>query len=120
MAPRQPTDLHLRVSLSSKFAFGPGKANLLESVAETGSISAAAKAMRMSYRRAWLLLDEMNQHFREPVVQKTKGGKGGGGGAKLTAAGESVVALYRAIEARSRRAAGPAIAKLRDLTAPRA
>ena len=120
MAVRPPTDLHLRVSLSPKFAFGPGKANLLESVAETGSISAAAKAMRMSYRRAWLLLDEMNRHFREPVVAKTKGGKGGGGGARLTPAGETVVSLYRSIESRSQRAAAASIAKLRALTSDHA
>lgn len=101
-------------------AFGPGKANLLESVAATGSISAAAKAMRMSYRRAWLLLDELNHDFREPLVEKSKGGKGGGGGARLTPTGQTVVNLYRAIEDRSRKAAASSIAKLRNLTSNRA
>lgn len=120
MAARPAHDLHLRVSLSPRVAFGPGKASLLESVAKTGSISAAAKALRMSYRRAWLLLDELNHDFREPLVEKTKGGKGGGGGAQLTPAGAAVVELYRTIESRSLKASAPSIAKLRDLLAARA
>ena len=77
--------------------FGPGKAQLLELIAETGSISQAAKKMQMSYRRAWLLIDELNQMFAEPCVEKTTGGAHGGG-AKVTAFGQRVVVAFRNLE----------------------
>lgn len=67
----------------------------------------------MSYRRAWLLLDDLNAGFDSPLVIKTKGGKGGGGGATLTPLGRKVLTLYRAIETRSRRAATSALAELK-------
>jgi molybdate transport system regulatory protein len=73
---------------------GPGKAKLLESIRDTGSISAAAREMRMSYKRAWLLLDSMNQAFIEPVVKAAPGGAGGGG-ATLTPFGAEVLERYR-------------------------
>jgi molybdate transport system regulatory protein len=104
--------LHIRLNLTPTVGFGPGKAELLDHVARTGSISAAAKAMDMSYRRAWLLLDDLNASFKTPVVIKTKGGKGGGGGAILTPWGETVLKLYRRIETGALRTASPAIAKL--------
>jgi molybdate transport system regulatory protein len=111
-ARRRPV-LHIRLNLTPAVGFGPGKADLLERLAETGSISAAAKAMKMSYRRAWLLLEELNRSFRQPVAVKTKGGRGGGGGATLTPWGRTVLKHYRTIEAKAQRAAGPLIAALR-------
>jgi molybdate transport system regulatory protein len=89
----------LRLQFSDDRALGPGKVRLLELIGETGSISAAGRAMSMSYRRAWLLVDELNHMFREPVVVSRLGGTSGGG-ATLTAFGEDVIKRYRAIEAR--------------------
>ena len=76
---------------------GPGKADLLESIRETGSIAAAGRAMSMSYKRAWSLVEEMNAAFRDPLVDSTRGGASGGG-ARLTEAGETVLAHYRKLE----------------------
>lgn len=90
----------IRVQLGAAFAIGPGKADLLQAIAETGSISAAARQMDMSYRRAWLLIDTMNRCFREPVVDTATGGKGGGG-AQITPFGKTVLNSYRAMEARA-------------------
>ena len=91
---------HLRILLGAATAIGPGKADLLEAIAACGSISAAAKEMGMSYRRAWLLVDTMNSCFTGPLVQSSRGGTGGGG-ARLTALGEEVLARYRAMEAKA-------------------
>jgi molybdate transport system regulatory protein len=99
MAPAMPK-LIIRVELSDTSAIGPGKVRLLEHIDETGSISAAGRAMNMSYRRAWLLVDDLNQHFKEPVTMAGSGGKGGGG-AKLTSFGRTLVRQYRAIEAQA-------------------
>ncbi len=93
----------LRIAFGPEIAMGPGKADLLEAIAETGSIAAAAKRFGMSYRRAWLLVDTMNRCFREPVVAAGTGGAGGGG-AVVTAFGLDVVARYRALEAAAREA----------------
>jgi molybdate transport system regulatory protein len=90
----------IRVQLGSAFAIGPGKADLLQAVADSGSISAAARRLDMSYRRAWLLLDTMNRCFREPVVDTATGGKGGGG-AQITTFGKTVLSSYRKMEARA-------------------
>ena len=87
----------LRIELGSGKRLGPGKARLLELVKETGSISAAARGMKMSYRRAWLLIEEANGLFGLPMVETSAGGAGGGG-ATLTSFGEEVVTAYRAIE----------------------
>lgn len=89
--------LTLRVDLSPSSAIGPGKIRLLELIAETGSISAAGRAMDMSYRRAWLLTDELNRLFKQRVTTTKLGGKAGGGAA-LTAFGRKLVAEYRAME----------------------
>ena len=78
-------------------ALGPGKADLLEAVAGTGSISAAARAMGMSYRRAWTLIEAMNRDFKKPLVETSAGGSGGGG-AQVTAAGNEALRRYRAME----------------------
>ena len=91
----------LRIRLGETVAVGPGKIALLEAVAETGSISAAARGLGMSYRRAWLLIDEMNKSLREPAVETATGGTKGGGAA-LTARGEKLIRLYRAIEQKAR------------------
>lgn len=92
--------LVIRVELSATTAIGPGKIRLLEHIDETGSISAAGRAMNMSYRRAWLLVDDLNRHFKEPVTTAGSGGKGGGG-ATLTAFGRKLVRQYREIEAQA-------------------
>ena len=95
--PRAIAKTRIRVLFGSAFAIGPGKADLLQAVEETGSISAAARSMGMSYRRAWLLIDTMNQCFREPVVDTAAGGAGGGG-AQITEFGKSVLKIYRKME----------------------
>jgi len=88
---------HLKIKLQflagDDIAMGPGKAELLEWLEQTGSISAAAKAMGMSYRRAWLLVDAMNRCFREPLVETHPGG-GADRGARLTEAGRVAAAVY--------------------------
>ena len=90
----------LRVLLGAAIAIGPGKADLLDAIAASGSISAAAKRMGMSYRRAWLLVDTMNSCFQGPLVASARGGTGGGG-ARLTPLGEEVLARYRDMEAKA-------------------
>src|SRR5487761_2336713 len=90
--------LHLRVVLGGEVARGPGKAELLEGIAETGSIAAAGRRMGMSYRRAWMLVEAMNGMFSSPLVDAAKGGAGGGG-AVLTAEGTRILAAYRRLEA---------------------
>jgi molybdate transport system regulatory protein len=87
--------LRLRVVLAPGVALGPGKADLLAAVAETGSLTAASKRMGMSYRRAWLLIEELNAIFSEPLVKARKGGRGGGGSAELTHWGREVLDRYR-------------------------
>lgn len=83
----------LRLVYGSAIAFGPGKAELLELIAATGSISAAARCMNMSYRRAWQLVETMNRCFQSPLVITSKGGSGGGGAA-LSELGERVLQLH--------------------------
>src|SRR5258706_2882531 len=92
-----------RLMLGPAIAIGPGKAALLEAIAETGSISAAGRRMGMSYRRAWLLVKTMNACFKEPLVDAAKGGVKGGG-AQLTRAGERALQSYRRMEARAAKA----------------
>ncbi len=92
--------LTLRIMASARPAMGPGKAALLEHIEATGSISAAARAMQMSYRRAWQLVEAMNRDFSEPLVATETGGKRGGG-ARVTAMGRDVLARFRALEARA-------------------
>ena len=106
------TSLHLRIDFDDDRSIGPGKIRLLELINETGSISAAGRALAMSYRQAWLLVDELNRMFREPVVVAQTGG-GGGGGASVTEAGNVIVGLYREME---RRAYGASTAEIRSLT----
>jgi molybdate transport system regulatory protein len=101
----------LRVTHGSDIAVGPGKIDLLEAIANTGSITAAARALGMSYRRAWLLVDTMNRCFKEPVVEAEAGGKRGGG-TRLTSSGARAVRHYRRIE---RLAATAATAEIKAL-----
>ena len=82
---------------ASPLAVGPGKIALLEAIGRTGSITAAAKALGMSYRRAWLLVEQINESLQEPAVTAATGGRQGGGAA-LTPSGERVIELYRSIE----------------------
>ena len=87
----------LRILLGKSIAIGPGKAELLRLIEETGSISAAAREMGMSYRRAWTLVETMNGAFREPLVEAATGGRGGGG-ARVTDFGRDALAKYQAME----------------------
>jgi molybdate transport system regulatory protein len=90
--------VNIRIDLANGVRIGPGKVALLEAIGRTGSISAAGRALRMSYRRAWELVEDLNRHFGAAVVATAAGGSGGGG-ARLTPAGEAIVAEYRALEA---------------------
>src|SRR5262249_4887400 len=92
--------LTVRVDFGSERALGPGKIRLLEASGRTGSISQAGRSLDMSYRRAWLLIDDMTQCFREPVVTTQSGGAQGGGAA-LTPFGQELIETYRALEAQA-------------------
>lgn len=109
----------LRLGFADERALGPGKVRLLELIRETGSISAAGRAMKMSYRRAWMLVDELNHMFREPLVEAQPGGAHGGG-ARLTGAGSDVARCYREIESSVESTASAHIAVLEDMLAVRA
>ena len=100
MAAHQIASAKFRIYFGDEIAIGPGKAELLEFIRESGSISAAARQMGMSYKRAWNLADTMNRCFREPLIDTATGG-GGGGGARLTAFGEQVLAHFRSMESRT-------------------
>lgn len=89
--------LSIRIDLTNGDRIGPGKIALLEAIKATGSISAAARKLDMSYRRAWLLVEEINASLRAPAVAAATGGKQGGGAA-VTPVGEAVISLYREIE----------------------
>lgn len=95
--PAVVAQFRLRIKYGEAIAIGPGKIAILEAIDETGSISAAGRQLGMSYRRAWLLVDQMNQYFKDPVVHAATGGTQGGGTA-LTETGQEVVRLYRSIE----------------------
>lgn len=108
--------LTLRIDFDDERAIGPGKIRLLELIDAEGSISAAGRAMAMSYRRAWLLVDNLNRCFREPVVAAQTGGAKGGGAA-LTPLGRTVVRHYRAIEKEAAAAAASHVGALADALA---
>ena len=103
--------LRIRVDIAPGQWIGPGKAQLMDAIARTGSISAAARAMGMSYRRAWLLVEALNAMFGEALIAAAAGGRRGGGAA-LTARGRNVLAAYRAIEQRAAKAAAPTLKTL--------
>jgi molybdate transport system regulatory protein len=114
----EPTDVkfRLRVTRGDDIAVGPGKIDLLEAIARTGSITAAARSLGMSYRRAWLLVDTMNRNFKTPVVMAESGGTRGGGAA-VTPVGAQVIKHYRRIESVAAKAAAADIRALRALLA---
>jgi molybdate transport system regulatory protein len=105
--------LTVRIDFGAERALGPGKIRLLEAIGKTGSISRAGRALGMSYRRAWLLVDDMNRCFRAPVVTTQPGGARGGGAA-LTPFGTELIESYRAIEARATAAAKPHLRALKS------
>ena len=95
--------LIFRLQFEPEGRIGRGKIQLLSHIKETGSIAAGGRALDLSYRRAWLLVDEMNRLFREPVVESQRGGKQGGG-AVLTPFGEALIAHYHTMEEKARKA----------------
>jgi molybdate transport system regulatory protein len=109
--------IKLSIVFESGARIGPGKAALLESIRQTGSISAAARDMGMSYKRAWVLLDSMNQAFIEPVISAAPGGTGGGG-ASLTRFGAEVLERYRRVAKQAAEMAEDDMAALARQTRP--
>lgn len=114
--PETAPRLRLRLVFEGGRMLGPGKADLLELIRETGSISAAGRAMGMSYKRAWTLVELLNRMFRAPLVDSVRGGASGGG-ARLTEAGETVLARYRALERAAARSGEAEIAALKGMLA---
>lgn len=106
-----------RVQIKHAVAIGPGKADVLQSVAETGSLAEAGRRMGMSYQRVWSLVAAMNADFVEPLVLKQRGGVAGGG-AQLTPTGERVLSIYRAIEHDAQRAAAKRLPQLLKFIRP--
>jgi molybdate transport system regulatory protein len=104
----------MRITKGEMIAVGPGKITLLEAVREHGSISAAARSLDMSYRRAWLLIDELNRSLKSPATVSEQGGQSGGG-CVLTPVGEDIVRLYRDVERRAQEACEAQIASLTAL-----
>lgn len=113
LAKAQPeVRFRMRIQQAGTIALGPGKVSLLEAVREHGSISAAARSLNMSYRRAWLLMDELNRSLKSPATVSEHGGQSGGGSV-LTPVGEEIVRLYRDIE---KEAAAACAAQITALT----
>ncbi len=104
----------VRLQIKQGTALGPGKAALLEALERTGSISAAGRELDMSYRRAWLLIHSVNQAYKQPLVEASKGGAGGGG-AQLTPLGREVLSIYRRMERKALRAIQPDLDVLQKL-----
>jgi molybdate transport system regulatory protein len=111
MAKRETPTIRVRIDLSPDSALGPGKISLLEHIESSGSLSKAARELGMSYRRAWLLLDDINKMFNDPATTASVGGSGGGG-ARLTDLGREIVKAYREIEDAAEKAASARIAWL--------
>ena len=118
-AARPIARFRLRVTAGDAIYVGPGKIALLEAIRDTRSITAAAKSLGMSYRRAWILVDEMNRALASAVVASATGGERGGGSA-LTPLGDELVRLYRRIEATAARACARDLERLLALAGPRA
>ena len=111
---KQDLKPQIRIMFRKAIAMGPGKADLLRAIGETGSISAAARQMEMSYRRAWLLVDTMNQAFKFPVVVTLTGGKSGGGAA-VTDFGKEVLKRYQAMEEKARASVAQELRRFADM-----
>lgn len=107
----------IRLLLSSPLSFGPGKAELLERIGQTGSLQAAAASMDMSYMKAWKMIKGLNTAFTEPLVTMQRGGKEQGG-AELTDNGRSVLALYHKALAAAEKAVSPVLEEMSALLAP--
>jgi molybdate transport system regulatory protein len=114
---RPEVRFRMRIRKGDVVALGPGKVDLLEAVREHGSISAAARSLDMSYRRAWLLIDELNQSLKSPATASEQGGQSGGG-CMLTPVGERIVRLYRDVEAQAQKACAKQIGELTRLMQP--
>lgn len=110
--------LRFRIVLRPGVAIGPGKADLLDAIDKAASLTAAAKLSGMSYKRSWMLVQEMNAAFAEPLVETVKGGIGGGGGTHLTPLGHKVLTRYREMEADAEKAIAAGIADLRRYLKP--
>ncbi len=108
----------LRVDFAPGVRLGPGKADLLEGIRDTGSIAAAGRRMGMSYKRAWMLVEAMNAMFVAPLVTSSKGGRAGGG-AELTETGQAVLSAFRTMEDRLRHDSAEEAATLVRLFRPR-
>lgn len=106
--------LRVRLVFDDGLKIGPGKADLLEQIDQTGSISAAGRSMGMSYRRAWALVEEMNRAFRAPLVVSSRGGNKGGG-AKLTDEGRTVLTAFRTLEQKMEQAGATEITDITRL-----
>ena len=111
-----PAGLRIRLVLRPGAMIGPGKADLLDGIRESGSIAAAGRRMGMSYKRAWTLVETMNTTYRAPLVETARGGADHGG-ASLTALGADVLAAYRRLEAKASAAAAEEIEALTDMAA---
>lgn len=109
--PRPEVRFRMRIRSGDAVALGPGKVELLEAVREHGSISAAARSLGMSYRRAWLLIDELNRSLKAPATHSEQGGQSGGG-CTLTPVGENIIRLYRNVEVEAQRSCAKQIAEL--------
>ncbi len=110
--------LSIRLDLAPGVRLGPGKADVLEGIAETGSIAASGRRLNMSYKRVWTIVEELNRLFDAPLVSAAKGGKQGGGAA-LTALGQNVLTRYRRVQAAAAKAANAEVAALRRRLAAR-
>lgn len=115
--PRTSRNARLRVVITTGIGIGPGNAELLEGIRETGSIAAAGRSIGMSYIRAWLLASALNQHFADPLIETSMGGKAGGG-AHLTPLGAKVLDAYRDMEQRTEKAIAPIVSRLNRLRTP--
>jgi molybdate transport system regulatory protein len=111
--------LKLTLVLDSGARIGAGKAALLESIQDTGSISASARSMAMDYKRAWLLVDSLNKAFDAPIVERTTGGAGGGG-ATLTALGQDLLSRYRRLQDAAEQFAAADLAAIEQRALPEA
>jgi molybdate transport system regulatory protein len=109
--------IRITIEMDSGARIGPGKAALLESVHATGSISAAARSMGMDYKRAWLLIESLNEAFDRPIVERSTGGTGGGG-ATLTTLGQDLLAKYRKLETSATKLAKSDLPSLERHAAP--
>jgi molybdate transport system regulatory protein len=111
---RPEVHFRMRIRKGDTIVLGPGKVELLEAVRQHGSISAAARSLDMSYRRAWLLIDELNRSLTSPATVSEQGGHSGGG-CTLTPVGENIIRLYRNVETHAHQACAKQISELTKL-----